>query len=155
ESVSTVNIVRRSTDQGLREEFASYLVHPERKRQLLAYQPLAHERKFCMPLSPELAAELFGGDHAPADWLRLPVGEATLHLGRLRYEGIINPKKLERGLALLQRNDFLAERLGRIARSLAFVFSVEPCTEDPDFYDLTVASHSNYLAGEGGLVAIH
>ena len=38
---------------------------------------------------------------------------------------------------------------------MAFVFEVEPCKHNPDFYDLTVASHSNYLAGEGGLVAIH
>src|SRR5262249_10754176 len=55
----------------------------------------------------------------------------------------------------VERNDLLTERLGRIARSLAFVTAVEPCTENPDFYDLTVASHSNYLAGEAGLVAIH
>ncbi|MFO0925770.1 MAG: LAGLIDADG family homing endonuclease [Gemmataceae bacterium] len=32
---------------------------------------------------------------------------------------------------------------------------MEPCCENPDFYDLTVACHNNYLAGEGGLVAIH
>ena len=32
---------------------------------------------------------------------------------------------------------------------------MEPCEGNPDFYDLTVATHSNYLAGETGLVAIH
>jgi ribonucleoside-diphosphate reductase alpha chain len=153
--VAKVILVHRSVGPERREEFASLLNHPERKRRLLEYAPSAHERKFCMPLAEELATELFGDGHAPADWLRLPVGSETLHLGRLHYEGIINPKKLERGLSLLERNDLLAERLGRIARSLAFVASVEPCGDNPDFYDLTVATHSNYLAGEAGLVAIH
>ena len=117
-----------------------------------------------LPIDPDAATEVdiskafrdaVHGTQAPADWLRLPVGSETLHLGRLHYEGLINPKKLERGLALLERNDLLAERLVRIARSLAFVASVEPCRDSPDFYDLTVDRHSNYLAGEAGLVAIH
>jgi ribonucleoside-diphosphate reductase alpha chain len=150
-----VSIIHRNVGPELRAEFAANLTHPERKRRLLEYNPSAHERKFCMPLSPRLVANLFGNGHAPADWLRLPVGAETLHLGRLHYEGIINPKKLERGLALLERHDVLGERLGRIARSLAFVREVEPCQHNPDFYDLTVATHSNYLAGETGLVAIH
>ena len=94
-------VAHRSVGSPQREEFAALLWHPERKRRLLEYNPSAHERKFCMPLSEALAGELFGQEHAPAEWLRLPVGEETLHLGRLYYEGIINPKKLERGLTLL------------------------------------------------------
>ncbi len=154
-STTKVTILRRSAAPADREELARLVVHPERRSRLLAYRPSAHERKFCMPLADALAAELFGDGHAPSDWLRLPVGEETLHLGRLHYEGVINPLKLAWGLALLGRDDLLAERLQRIARSAAFVTEVEPCREDPDFYDLTVAEHSNYLAGEGGLVAIH
>jgi ribonucleoside-diphosphate reductase alpha chain len=153
--VAKVAVVRRSVTEAGRTEFARHLTNPGRRQRLLDYQPSAHERKFCMPLAESLAHELFGDDHAPADWLKLPVGNETLHLGRLHYEGIINPQKLERGLALLERDDLLAERLGRVARSLAFVTEVEPCTDNPDFYDLTVAEHSNYLAGETGLVAIH
>src|SRR5262249_56164735 len=45
--------------------------------------------------------------------------------------------------------------VGGMGGSWAFVFGVEPWREEGDFYDLGVASHSNYLAGEGGLVAIH
>jgi ribonucleoside-diphosphate reductase alpha chain len=149
-----VGIVHRSVGPEPRAEFAAHLTHPERRRRLLDYAPSAHERKFCMPLAKGLAHELFG-EHPAGDWLSLPVGGTALHLGRLRYNGIINPKKLQRALALLDRGDPLAERLDRISRSLAFVKSVEPCTHDPDFYDLTVATHSNYLAGESGLVAIH
>jgi ribonucleoside-diphosphate reductase alpha chain len=153
--VAVTTVLHRNVGRDLRGELAAHLTHPERTRRLLAYTPSAHERKFCMPLDGTLATEVFGEGHAASDWLRLPVGSGTLHLGRLRYEGIINPRKLERGLALLEREDGDGDRLARIARSLAFVTAVEPCAENPDFYDLTVASHSNYLAGETGLVAIH
>jgi len=154
-STFKVTILHRSAARAAREELAARLVHPKRRERLLEYVPSAHERKFCLPLSNELASELFGGERPAADWLKVQVGGETLHLGRLKYEGIINPKKLERAISLLQRDDLLAERLARVARSAAFVTSVEPCEGNPDFYDLTVASHSNYLAGETGLVAIH
>ncbi len=154
-SVSKVAIVRRTSGDAIRHSLAKHLAHPNRRARLLTYQPSAHERKFCMPLSDDLATAVFGEGHAPADWLRLPVGGETLHLGRLQYEGLVNPTKLERGLALLDRDDVLGKRLARIARSAAFVTSVEPCAENPDFYDLTVEKHSNYLAGENGFVAIH
>src|SRR5207249_10291995 len=85
-STTKVTILRRSVDPAHCREFAAQVTHPERKRRLLDYHPSAHERKFCMPLADDLAAELFGDGHAPTDWLRLPVGGATLHLGRLHYE---------------------------------------------------------------------
>jgi ribonucleoside-diphosphate reductase alpha chain len=153
--LSKVTVLHRNVGPELRQEFAAWLTNPGRRHRLLDYCPSAHERKFCMPLAGPLARGLFGEGHAAADWLKLPVGGEALHLGRLYYEGIINPKKLERGLALLRRDDVVAERLGRMARSLAFVAAVVPCAGNPDFYDLTVAEHSNYLAGESGLVAIH
>ncbi len=151
-SVSTTAVVRRSTSFDKRLEFAGYLSHPSRRTALLD-EGVRHERSRCMPLSEGLATELFG-EHAPADWLKVLVGEETFHLGRLRYEGIVNPTKLEKALATMEPGTLTA-KLGRIAESLAFVTSVEACTDDPDFYDLTVARHSNYLAGEHGLVAIH
>ncbi|MFN7971830.1 MAG: LAGLIDADG family homing endonuclease [Acidobacteriota bacterium] len=43
----------------------------------------------------------------------------------------------------------------RAARGVARVIAVAPAERDVDFYDLTVARHACYLAGEGGLVAIH
>src|SRR5258705_1597579 len=147
------SLVPKGVGQGVREALAVPLTHPGRRQRLLEYSPSAHERKFCMPLSEALTGELFGEGHAAFDWQRLPVGAGTLHLGRLHYEGLVNPVKLERGLALLERDDAVGDRLGRVARSLAFVTIVEPCADNPDFYDLTVARHSNYLAGETGLVA--
>ncbi len=153
-STTKVTVLHRNVGIESRRDLAGHMAHTDRRAKLLDYSPSAHERKFCMPLAEHLAVELFG-DHSPADWLKVEVGGETLHLGRLKYGGIINPKKLDRGIALLQRNDLLAERLARISRSAVFVTSVELCTDNPDFYDLTVARHSNYLAGEGGLVAIH
>jgi ribonucleoside-diphosphate reductase alpha chain len=150
-----VTVLHRSAARADREELAAKLVHPERRARLLAYAPSAHERKFCVPLADELATDLFGDERPAADWLKVRVGGETLHLGRLKYEGVINPKKLEKAIGLLERTDLTAERLARVARSAAFVTSVEPCSGNPDFYDLTVATHSNYLAGETGLVAIH
>ena len=153
-STFKVTVLHRSAARSAREELAAYLVHPGRRERLLEYAPSAHERKFCLPLSAELTAELFG-ERPAGDWLKVQIGRETLHLGRLKYEGIINPKKLERAIGLLSRDDLVAERLGRVSRSAAFVTSVEPCEDNPDFYDLTVSTHSNYLAGETGLVAIH
>ena len=56
----------------------------------------------------------------------------------------------EAGAAVLE-----TELVDAIAESLVRVTAVEPCRANPDFYDLTVEKHSNYLAGERGLVAIH
>lgn len=153
-SCSLVTLLHRSVEDDARRAFVAHVVHPERRARLLGYAPESHERKFCMPLSEPLARELFG-DRLPAEWLRVPVGDATVHLGRLRDEGMISPSKLLRCLAQLGRTDAMAASLARVARSARFVCEVEPCTENPDFYDLTVATNNNYLAGEGGLVAIH
>ncbi len=151
--VTTTTVVRRSTAFGLRLELGGHLTHPARREKLMA-AGVRHERSHCMPLSDEFASDLFG-EHEPSTWLRMPVGESTFHLDRLRYEGVVNPLKLGQTLAVLERDDETTRKLSRIADSLAFVTDVTRCTDDPDFYDLTVARHSNYLAGESGLVAIH
>ncbi len=153
-SVASVSILHRNVSGERRAEMAALMANPGRRQRLLEYAP-AHERKYCLPIGSELKDDLFGTGHAPADWLKLPVGGETLHLGRLQYGGKINPRKLERGLALLERTDAVGELLARVASSAAFVTSVEPCLEDPEFYDLTVARNNNYLAGEHGMVAIH
>jgi ribonucleoside-diphosphate reductase alpha chain len=154
--VWSVTVLAKRVASSARKEFANLLAHPARRSRIADYD-VPHERKFCMPLEGSVTSDLFGDDHAPADWLSLPVGPegARVHLGRLRYEGIINPLKLQHALALLEREDAQGAKLARIARSAAFVTRIDPCTDDPDFYDLTVAEHSNYLAGERGLVAIH
>jgi ribonucleoside-diphosphate reductase alpha chain len=139
-NTSVVTILHRSAPGELRSALAARITHPERRRRLLAYTP-PHERKYCMPLAPDLKVELFGSE--------------TLHLGRLHYERLINPKKLDRSLALLERSAALGTKLARVARSAAFVTHVEPCTGNPDFFDLTVARHANYLAGERGMAVIH
>ncbi len=148
-----VTVLHRSAGPEQRAALAHHLTHPSRREKLLGYQP-PHERKFCMPLSQAWAEQLFG-QHRAGDWLKLPVGGETLHLGRLHYNGLINPLKLERATALLEAPEPDTEFLTRVAGSLAFVTSVQPCTDNPDFYDMTVANSSNYLAGETGLVAIH
>ncbi len=153
DSVSTATIVHRSTSAALRHDLGRHLTHPERRSRLLEYDT-KHERMFCMPLSKQMSSEAFG-EHAPADWLRVPIGDETFHLGRLRYEGLVNPTKLDRAVAVMDRQEPVLDLVSQVARSIAFVTSVEACTDDPDFYDLTVAHHSNYLAGETGLVAIH
>jgi ribonucleoside-diphosphate reductase alpha chain len=153
----STTIVRRSTAGAPRHEVARQMANPRRAARLTAYAP-PHERKFCMPLADEIGLGLFGHDVPAAEWSRLPVGPSgeRVHLGRLHYEGLINPLKLERAIGLLERpGEAELERLARLARSAAFVTHVGPCSDDPDFYDLTVARHSNYLAGERGLVAIH
>ena len=152
-NVSTVTLVSRSTTTAHRVRLGSRLAHPIRRARLLA-DDHPHERKFTMPLSPPLARHLFG-DRRPSEWLSVELGTERFHLGRLYYEGLVNPHKVERAVAVMERRDTAVDDLARIARSLAFVTSVEACTDDPDFYDLTVATHSNYLAGESGLVAIH
>ncbi|MBI5514643.1 MAG: hypothetical protein HY909_12785 [Deltaproteobacteria bacterium] len=154
DTVHTVTVLHRHVEGEAREALAARMSHPTRRQRLLEYAPDGHERKFCMPLSRGLALELFG-DRPPAAWLKTPVGDDTVHLGRLQYEGLINPTKLLRCLEALGRRDALGETLGRVARGALFVASVEPCRDDPAFFDLTVASRNNYLAGEAGLVAIH
>ncbi len=152
-NVNTVTIVHKATGDAERAPLAKHLTHPDRLRRLMTHD-VQHERSFCMPLSESWKRRLFGEAAAPAEWLSMVVGGEPMHLGRLQYEGLINPLKLGRALDLLEPSsdtDFLR----RIADSVVFVRSVEACEDDPDFYDLTVADHSNYLAGETGLVAIH
>jgi ribonucleoside-diphosphate reductase alpha chain len=152
---SEVTVVRKAARQSDRLAVAGYMSHPGRKQRLLDHtEGRQGERAFCMPLSTELARELFG-DRDSTEWLGVTLGDERFHLGRLRYENLINPRKLDRAVGVLDRQDELAQRIGRIARSIAFVTSVDPCDDDPDFYDLTVANNSNYLAGENGLVVIH
>src|SRR5262249_17534368 len=139
---------------GPRRALAAHLAHPERRRRLLD-DGSTHERKYCMPLAEVHKHALFGEGHPPADWLRLSVGEEKVHLGRPHYEGLVNPLKLARCVSLLGRSDELARHLAAVAESVTFVTEVSACEENPDFYDLTVDGHSNYLAGERGLVAIH
>ncbi|HZO17306.1 MAG TPA: LAGLIDADG family homing endonuclease, partial [Polyangiaceae bacterium] len=151
-NVSAVTLVRELADDEARIDLAAYLAHPDRKRRLLDYDP-PQEREFCMPLAKRLVEHLLGSEQAPSEWLRLQIGDELFHFGRLRYEGLVHPQKLARVIRALGRDDFAW--LARIAQSLAFVQEVEACTDNPDFYDLTVAQHENYLAGEAGLVAIH
>ncbi|MCE7935729.1 MAG: hypothetical protein DYG96_14220, partial [Chlorobi bacterium CHB2] len=157
-STARTTILHRSALPEFRQELAVRLAHPERRRRLLEHNA-PHERKFCMKLNAEWSAELFGDEHPEAEWLKMPVGAETMHLGRLRYGGIVNPLKIQRAINSLEAEQGekteRQEYLERIARSVVFVTEVSPCTQNPDFYDLTVARHANYLAGEHGLVAIH
>ncbi|HKX74725.1 MAG TPA: LAGLIDADG family homing endonuclease [Acidimicrobiia bacterium] len=150
-----VTILRKSAPLPKRDALASLMSHPHRRQRLLEHVAgRAGERAFCMPLSRDLAQNLFG-KRPPADWLRVRLGKDSFHLGRLHYEGLVNPRKLQRAVAVIDRQDELASTVSRVAGSVAFVSSVTTCTTNPDFYDLTVANHSNYLAGRYGLVAIH
>ena len=151
--VDTVSVLHRAVGRAQREALAAQLHHPERRRRLLE-RGAVHERRFCMRLAEEHRRSLFG-EHRAGTWLKLPVGDETVHLGRLHHEGLIHPLELLRCIELLGRDDARSQTLSRIAEAVSFVTAVEPCAEDPQFYDLTVGGHSNYLAGEQGLVAIH
>ncbi len=158
---TSVTMVHRSTLLEARRELAGNLAHPVRRARLLR-DDRPHERAFCMPLDVLWRERLFGGGHPAGDWLAMPVGEETFHLGRLHYEGIVNPVKVRQIVEEIDRDrtGVAATReeldfINRVAESITFVTGVEECQDDPEFFDLTVAEHSNYLAGERGLVAIH
>lgn len=108
QNVAATTRLRKSALPELRMILAAHMAHPERKRKLIDYAPSAHERKFCMPLHDDLKHDLFGRDHAPATWLRMPVGDTTVHLGRLQYEGIVNPIKLVQAVSAMARTDEIA-----------------------------------------------
>src|SRR6266542_5337989 len=57
-SVSKVTVVRRCLGTERRAMLAAQVTHPLRKQRLLEAPPTAHERKFCMPLSDGLKADL-------------------------------------------------------------------------------------------------
>ncbi len=112
-------------------------------------------RKYCLPVAPDLAQKLF--PHRDQYGLHGTSGDAAFHVGRLVYEGIVNPQKVLAAIAAKQENEIDAdlERLRFVAEGVAFVTEVTPVEVDVAFNDLTTRSTNTYLAGEHGLVVIH
>ena len=149
-----ITVCRKSSWGNKRLDIGSFMSHPDRKKKLSEPIIKSQGRNTCMKIDRELLCNLIGFPKQKGDWFSVKVGEKKFHLGRVEYEGIINPAKLSEILDELPQNDEI-ERLKLIAESITFVSSVEQCDSDPDFYDLTVNSNSNYIAGSGGLVTIH
>ena len=84
-------------------------------------------------------------------------GGERFHVGRLVYEGIVNPAKVLAAIAARpeEQVDAELERIRLVAEGVTFVTDVAPCVEDVQFNDLTTRNTNTYLAGERGLVVIH
>ncbi|MBI5410579.1 MAG: HNH endonuclease, partial [Nitrospirae bacterium] len=155
--VTTACVVRTSVGGAMREEIGKRMANAMRRERLLA-QPGDHRDAFCMPLDPAMLNRIIRLPERSSDWLNVLVEDTGFHLGRLKYEGLVNPHKLRSILMAAGAERDLgpeAEMLMRVAESATAVTEIDYLEEDIDFYDLTVRQHNNYLAGERGLVVIH
>ncbi len=148
-------VVRRSAPVRSRKAFARHLATPRHLSSLRPEHGGGARRSFCIPLDPRLSQRVFGG--LTSDGLHALVGGAPFHVGRLVYEGVVNPHKLAAAIAAFPESEVDAEieMLRRVAESVTFVTSVTPCQEQVAFNDLTTRSTNTYLAGENALVVIH
>lgn len=150
----TVTVLHASTPAATKQEFGSLLSHPGRRYDLVRERE-SWGRNFVAPLAPSWHAKAFVAPEKAAQWLALPVGNQVFHMGRLQYSGVVNPVKM---MAALDASETSTEELlglRRIMESIRFVTEVSTPIEESLFFDLTVATNNNYLAGEKGLVAIH
>jgi len=152
--VWATTIVRRSTTARRAHALAKYLVTP---KHVIALQDAtrASRRRLCMPLDADLGEKIFSrtdryGLHG------FSAGE-RFHVGRLVYEGIINPAKIEAAIAAKpeQEIDSETELVRFAAEGIAFVTEIGPCVQNVAFNDLTTRNTNTYLAGEHGFVVIH
>jgi ribonucleoside-diphosphate reductase alpha chain len=153
-TVWTTTVIRKSVSAALAARLAAYLATPAHI-EALALTSRAKWRRYCLPLDFDLGNTVFGSRDQYG--LHGFVGGKSFHVGRLSYEGLINPVKL--GNALLEHpaiaTDKDLERLHRVSEGVAFVTEIVPCVDDVPFNDLTTRKTNTYLAGENGLVVIH
>jgi ribonucleoside-diphosphate reductase alpha chain len=147
-------VVRRSAPSPRRAWFVSQLETP-RHRVALARDDDRGFRRYCMPLAESIGDRIF--PRAEGEWLHADVGGERFHVGRLVYEGLVNPQKLLAAISRMPESavDADIERARIVAEGVAFVVSVEDIEEDVAFNDLTTRRTNTYLAGENALVAIH
>ncbi len=147
-------VVRRSAPSQRRTWFVSQLETP-RHRDALARDDDRGFRRYCMPLVESIGDRVF--PRAEGEWLHADVGGERFHVGRLVYEGLVNPQKLLAAISRMPESavDTDVERARIVAEGVAFVVSVDDVEEDVPFNDLTTRRTNTYLAGENALVAIH
>ena len=149
-----VTIASKSATVPLVQQIGNFMENPRRRNSLeFSIMRKNHRSQFCIPLAENTFEDIFQTPEKAGGWLRYDVNGQNFHLGRLKYEGLVNPKKLSRMLE--EEISEPAEFLKRICESACFVTSVEKIDKDVDFYDLTVNDNNNYLAGENSLVIIH
>ncbi len=150
-----VTLIAKSTNSSKLMKVLENMSNPGRKERLSeSLLRENHRKRFTIPLSEEIFGQAFDIPSKTSNWLSYSVGTSTFHLGRLKYEGVINPVKLKRLLFEVDTTD-ATEFLKRISESATFVESIETTDENPEFFDLTVNKNNNYLAGQHGLVVIH
>jgi ribonucleotide reductase alpha subunit len=147
-------VVRRSAPSQRRTWFVSQIETP-RHRDALARDDDRGFRRYCMPLVEGIGDRIF--PRAEGSWLHADVGGERFHIGRLVYEGLVNPQKLLAAIGRMPESavDADIERARIVAEGVAFVVSVDEVEEDVAFNDLTTRRTNTYLAGENALVAIH
>ncbi len=147
-------VVRRSAPSQRRGWFTAQLETP-RHRTALARDDERGFRRYCMPLAESIGDRVF--PRAEGSWLHADVGGERFHVGRLVYEGLVNPQKLLAAIGRMPESavDADVERARIVAEGVAFVVSVDDVEEDVAFNDLTTRRTNTYLAGENALVAIH
>ncbi len=155
-----VSLISKSNNSEQVLEIAKNMSHILRSKRIQeSFARDNHRKQFTMHLATEGVEALFPTPVTSSEWLSYKLGGEQFHLGRLMYEGLINPLKLGKLLkqtdCLVEEQEIFSRFLGRIAESACAITSIEKLNEDPEFYDFTVSKNNNYLAGESGLVAIH
>ncbi|HUY11531.1 MAG TPA: LAGLIDADG family homing endonuclease, partial [Candidatus Dormibacteraeota bacterium] len=150
----SVTVVRRSASTRSRAAILANLATPKHVA-ALERDDERGRRQYCLPVAPDLAQKLF--PERDQYGLHGTSGNRSFHVGRLVYEGIINPQKILAAIAAKPESEIDAdiERLRLVAEGVAFVTDVSQLEEDVAFNDLTTQSTNTYLAGERGLVVIH
>src|SRR5271166_4377424 len=147
-------VVRRSTSVRRARAVAKHLVTP--KHVAVLQDPTRENRRHtCMPIDADLGERIF--PERDRYGLHGFSGGERFHVGRLVYEGIVNPAKVLAAIAARpeEQVDAELERIRLVAEGVTFVTEVAPCVEDVSFNDLTTRKTNTYLAGERGLVVIH
>jgi ribonucleoside-diphosphate reductase alpha chain len=153
-SVFTTTLVRRSAPARRVGLMMQHLATPKHVRALLE-RAEDSRRSFCMPLDAALSEKIF--PELTHDGLHALAGGERFHVGRLVYEGIVNPTKVLAAIAARPEHEVDAqlELVRFVAEGIAFVTDVSPCMVDVSFNDLTTSKSNTYLAGEHGLALIH
>ena len=153
-SVWTTTILRKSSSVRYGARLAANLATPKHATALMAAAARPSRRRFCLPAEPAMATKLFS--RRDRYGLHGYVGAKSFHVGRLQYEGLINPAKLMTALdERIDASDEALNRLRFVAEGVAYVTDVSQSLEDVPFNDLTTRNTNCYLAGECGLVVIH
>jgi len=153
-SVWSTAVIRRSSPPRVARQATRYLATT---KHLTGMDDATRgmRRRSCMLLDADLGEKVFPARSQYG--LHGFSGGQRFHVGRLVYEGIVNPAKVLDAIAAKPEVevDSELERVRLVAEGVSFVTGVGPCISDVAFNDLTTSNTNTYLAGEHGLVVIH